>query len=386
MSSDLSSPVTPATTIEDVYAPSTCMPPPPVHDTSPELAPHHPGGTPEGSWPAPLTAPYVGSYNPSIQTYFPPVAQQFHSEIVQNSGDFDMQPPPLVPATQQPVFSPPYGSPPSLSNMQTVPQQAMQAPAISGPQPTVPQQSLLSSAYSSPPPAAIMQSQQHVLPPSSYYPQTTVSNVQQPQQSMLSPSPQRASPPVISAMQMSLQNIAEEAGPMSSAVNTPEATHHGLNAVSSAPPLPDRTAVADHPSSTSRAHKKSAPEDEERFTFGKDFVAATAVLFDEEVLPGYPNFPGMSSGLHTGGIERTLPSTLPASQTGELYATRNKQNIHPMPVNSTTTFQRPAASVPTSHTTGPASAMMNGITATSSSYNASYIVSYGSSLTGWAGS
>ncbi|KAJ3513933.1 hypothetical protein NLJ89_g2663 [Agrocybe chaxingu] len=75
------------------------------------------------------------------------------------------------------------------------------------------------------------------------------------------------------------------------------------------------------PHAHGHSHKRATPEeDEERFTFGKDFVAATAALFEAEVLPAYPNFPGMRSGLY----EAPLPDTLPASEAGELYASRKK--------------------------------------------------------------
>ncbi|KAF8174573.1 hypothetical protein BJ912DRAFT_1046492 [Pholiota molesta] len=66
--------------------------------------------------------------------------------------------------------------------------------------------------------------------------------------------------------------------------------------------------------STRHAAPKRRPsqEDEERFTFSQDFVAATAVLFEAEVLPAYPNYPGMSSGLSTrSGMQAALPRPPP---------------------------------------------------------------------------
>ena len=192
VSSDLSSPVTPATTIDDVYAPSACgpaMPPPPLHGTPPDIVMQHPGASSEGSWAGHHVAPYAGSYNPNIQTYFPPVPQQYHPEMVHNTGNFDMQDlptPPLVHATlaamPQQVS---YTTPAPMTAPQSLPAQSGPVPAVSEPQPQVPQQPMLGSAYTAPSPVAIMQ---HISS-SDYIPQNAVPHVQQPQQTSLAPSP-----------------------------------------------------------------------------------------------------------------------------------------------------------------------------------------------------
>lgn len=78
------------------------------------------------------------------------------------------------------------------------------------------------------------------------------------------------------------------------------------------------------PATASRTAKKAVAqedEDEERFTFGKEFVAATAVLFDTEVLPAYPDFPGSSSGLVSDLPDASLDS-IPLGQAGGLFASR----------------------------------------------------------------
>jgi hypothetical protein len=130
-----------------------------------------------------------------------------------------------------------------------------------------------------------------------------------------------------------------------------------------------------------RSSKKTAAseEDEERFMFGPDFVAATAALFETEVLPAYPNYPGMSSGLTTSSNQGMLPYLTP-SQAGELYASRvrrpgvQQQQQH----HVTSPDPAPPANVYSS----------NGLTMSSYS-SASYPTSYqpqgSSSLTGWAG-
>jgi len=134
-----------------------------------------------------------------------------------------------------------------------------------------------------------------------------------------------------------------------------------------------------------RSFKKTAAseEDEERFMFGPDFVAATAALFETEVLPAYPNYPGMSSGLTTTSNQGTLPYLTP-SQAGELYASRvRRPGVQPRPQQqqqqqqATFSDSAPLANVYSS----------NGLMMSSYS-TASYPTSYpqgSSSLTGWAG-
>jgi hypothetical protein len=109
-------------------------------------------------------------------------------------------------------------------------------------------------------------------------------------------------------------------------------------------------------------------QDEERFMFGQDFIAATAVLFDAEVLPSYPDFPGCESGLTTTSDQNSLANVTP-SQTGELYASR----VQPP---ATPPDPAPLASMfPT-----------NGLVMSySASHPTSYQLQSTSSLTNWAG-
>ena len=122
--------------------------------------------------------------------------------------------------------------------------------------------------------------------------------------------------------------------------------------------------------SSSRSSKKTvSKEDEERFMFNKNFIAATAVLFDKEVLPGYPNYPGMSSGLATNSNQGTLPVLTP-SQAGQLYANR-----YLLPQ-----WQQQTTSLPPLPDPAPLANMYS-----SASYSTSYQPQSSSSLTGWAG-
>jgi len=119
--------------------------------------------------------------------------------------------------------------------------------------------------------------------------------------------------------------------------------------------------------------------------FGPDFVAATAALFETEVLPAYPNYPGMSSGLTTtSGNQGTLPYLTP-SQAGELYASRVRrpgvQQRQPQPQPQQQTTFSDSASLANVYSS-------NGLMISSystASYPTSYQPQSSSSLTGWAG-
>jgi len=283
VSSDLSSPVTPITSMEDIYAMPNSVPSNAalaLH-MSPGIAPYQMGGVPEYNWNvAQPPQQLIGPYNPM---YFPPLTPPEHfyagNEHASNNTDVH-QPSTQVPQHPTTPSSLPQGSYDRYNN--------------AGPMNT------------SPPP---------MVPP----------------QSSMAP-----------------------------------------NSVESS--------LASH--SSARLRKKPpSEEDEERFEFGKDFVAATAALFEEEVLPAYPNYPGMSSGLSTVAIQESLPPTLPASQAGELYATRVKRTNQP-------THAQAAPRRGTNKSTHSTQASNSG-TANRAAYAFSNVPNYqptfGSSLTGWAG-
>jgi len=72
----------------------------------------------------------------------------------------------------------------------------------------------------------------------------------------------------------------------------------GLNMNQSIQPKTTRSANRANmiPQSSTLSRLSSPPQDEsdKPFTFGKEYVAATAALFNQEVLPSYPNFPSVS--------------------------------------------------------------------------------------------
>jgi hypothetical protein len=145
----------------------------------------------------------------------------------------------------------------------------------------------------------------------------------------------------------------------------------------------DTTMHALKPSLRSSKKIVASEEDEERFMFTPEFVVATAALFETEVLPAYPNYPGMSSGLTTTSNQGALPYLTPA-QGGELYASRVRR---PGVQQQATSLPQPVPSDPAPPANGYLTT--SGLMSTSSYSPASYSTSYQprgiSSLTGWAG-
>ncbi|KIL63920.1 hypothetical protein M378DRAFT_647305 [Amanita muscaria Koide BX008] len=140
-------------------------------------------------------------------------------------------------------------------------------------------------------------------------------------------------------------------------------------------------------SSTSSPSPKagSTPKDDEPFTFDPAFIAATAVMFRQEVLPAYPELAdsyvspssstkrrisGTAQGYNVGCDHSILPY-LPASKAGQLYAakysvaacqqqTESEANASSLTTSENTTainaescyYQYPTYSVGTSSLTG----------------------------------
>jgi hypothetical protein len=141
----------------------------------------------------------------------------------------------------------------------------------------------------------------------------------------------------------------------------------------------DNTMHASKPKSSKKT--VVSEEDEERFMFGQEFVAATAALFDSEVLPAYPNYPGMSSGLTTSCNQGTLPYLTP-SQAGELYASRVRRPVV-QHRQQATSLPLPPDPAPLANVYSTNGLMMSPYS--TASYPTSYQPQSSSSLTGWAG-
>lgn len=154
-----------------------------------------------------------------------------------------------------------------------------------------------------------------------------------------------------------------------------------------APPAAPAASTVPEPAPRAAQPKRPVPQDEERFTFSEDFVAATAALFDVEVLPSYPNYPGMSSGLlPRGGMPQPLQS---AAQPGELYATRVRSSYPPVrpppPPATASTAGAAYAHAPQLARASYANPYPGYPTYNTPAYPPAYPPAYGSSLTGWAG-
>jgi len=298
VSSDLSSPVTPITTMEEIYTMPNSVP----SNTSLSLhitPGYQTGGVPETNWNLPpQPQQFVGSYNPTLQTYFPP-PDQFYAGNRHTSNDAEMN----QPHAQLPTAPSSQGSYDQYNN----------AGLIITSAPMVPSQAPMMVAETS-------QSSNGTLPLATVAPSSIESN---------------------------------------------------------------------YTSQSSMRHRKKPPseEDEERFEFGEDFVAATAALFEEEVLPAYPNYPGMSSGLSTVAIQESLPPSLPASRAGELYATRFKRSNQP--TNAQAPTRRSANQIAHPHNVSTYTQTSNTAMANRAAYAYNSVPNYqptfGSSLTGWAG-
>jgi hypothetical protein len=260
------------------------------------------GGVPQTNWNIPpQPQQFVGSYNPTLHTYFPP-PDQFYAGNRHTSNDAEIR----QPHTQHATAPLPQGSYDQYNNA----------------------------------------------------------------------APMNASPAPMVSSQAPMMAIAE--------------TSQGSNGTMSISPttVAPGNIESHYASHSSTRHRKKPPseEDEERFEFGEDFVAATAALFEEEVLPAYPNYPGMSSGLSTVAIQESLPPSLPASRGGELYATRFKRPNQPTDAQAPTRRGNQSAH---SHNTSSYTQASNTAMANRAAYAynnvRNYQPTFGSSLTGWAG-
>ena len=171
-------------------------------------------------------------------------------------------------------------------------------------------------------------------------------------------------PPIVPTQAYSMDDTPVTGVTTSTRVKPKDITKHGLK-----------------PSLRSSKKTVVSEEDEERFMFGQEFVAATAALFDSEVLPAYPNYPGMSSGLTTSSNQGTLPYLTP-SQAGELYASRVRRPGGQQRQQATS-LPLPPDPAPLANVYSTNGLMISSYS--SASYPTSYQPQSSSSLTGWAG-
>jgi hypothetical protein len=143
-----------------------------------------------------------------------------------------------------------------------------------------------------------------------------------------------------------------------------------------------RNSAHEVPSRPARNSRTIRPEDEEPFVFNDEYVARTVALFENEVLPGYPNFAAMGEPLpqsptsppimdsltpprrsfHIAPDYNSLPPSPVSYNAGEIYATPHQGEMGQQPLS------------------------LNYATADSPlTYATTYSPGSNSSLTGWAG-
>jgi hypothetical protein len=98
---------------------------------------------------------------------------------------------------------------------------------------------------------------------------------------------------------------ADPVAPSMSTSGVPELTIEELTSVRP----PKRTVV-------------STPADNETFDFSASFVAASRVMFEEEIVPSYPDIPSIGSDVPTQKLEADLAKLDSPADAGELFATR----------------------------------------------------------------
>ncbi|KAF8880995.1 hypothetical protein BD779DRAFT_1473627 [Infundibulicybe gibba] len=195
---------------------------------------------------------------------------------------------------------------------------------------------------------------------------------QQPDMSMFNPHPSNMYLDNQAIAGQPEQILAAQSPPNSAYIPAPQMTGPPQDSIFHSIP-PNMNSLATRPRRASRA---SIPQDEEPFTFNKEYVAATTALFNEEVLPAYPDFPSISPPAqnrpepipvmrtyYISGAQRSLPSS-PSYQGGSSYF---MEHVHHMP----------------QHVEGTNPGF--GVEQVGMSYSSPFSPNNSSSLTGWAG-
>ncbi|KAK2459421.1 hypothetical protein APHAL10511_008560 [Amanita phalloides] len=141
--------------------------------------------------------------------------------------------------------------------------------------------------------------------------------------------------------------------------------------------------TSDRPQGSSSTSATSNSKDDEPFTFGPEYIAATTVMFRQEVLPAYPEYAGLaepyvplsakrsdatSAQSFTLGYDYSTLPYLPPSKAGQLYAMKysmawpprqtEEANVLPMstsdytPTTTSTLSYHPPCSTSSSSLTG----------------------------------
>lgn len=362
---DYPSPVSP--TGDDYYGvPST------PHNSTPivpmTLTPLHGGGSPgDPAWlqqPQTYTPGCASSGAPLSMSYFPVTSQPLYPSNLHQYCDPDPQAPQMVLQSQE---------------RQHLPQQ----PTTSLPPPQIPPQQLQPQHQHQHQQTMALSSYPHLSYPT---PQPIESNI----------------------VQSVLQGNIYANPPFPSSAGGVEVTN-GLHTQPQPPaPVSEREPIRP-PLKKSRSY---AEEDEIPFTFGKEYVAATTALFEQEVLPCYPDYPALGQPVKAvapddpkepsnpttaqtalspcrGGLYINGSDSPPVQQVGGLYASRGRPDapLPPAPVQQLSEggepqyyahsqLQPPLTYVNMEHKP-PAQCTL--------AYSTTFSPGTSSSLTGWAG-
>jgi hypothetical protein len=145
-----------------------------------------------------------------------------------------------------------------------------------------------------------------------------------------------------------------------------------------------RNNLHEAPSRSTRNSRIIHPEDEEPFVFGEEYIAQTVALFENEVLPSYPNFAAMG--------EPNRQSPTPPPPLNSITPPRRSFFISPdqesLPSSPTSYNQGDNYTPPRTDEMGQPSLSLNYAYTTVDSplaYATTYSPGSNSSLTGWAG-
>jgi hypothetical protein len=135
------------------------------------------------------------------------------------------------------------------------------------------------------------------------------------------------------------------------------------------------------PSRPTRTSRIIHPEDEEPFIFNDEYVAQTVALFENEVLPAYPNFAAMGEPLRRSATPPPVMNSLtPPRRSFYIPSDQESQPSSPSSYNQGDTY------VPHQCEMGQASLPLNYSAVDSPlAYAPTYSPGSDSSLTGWAG-
>jgi hypothetical protein len=154
-----------------------------------------------------------------------------------------------------------------------------------------------------------------------------------------------------------------------------EASHQAMGGM-----LQSNGSVRETPVHTPQVSRLTSADDEVPFTFGADYVAATAALFNSEVLPAYPNFAAMGEP-----IRSTKYPEPPPRPRHSFYINSDHDSLPPSPSSPSYIMGELYGTVAQQDDVFHPSLILDYPMDSPLSYATSYSPGSSSSLTGWAG-